>query len=58
MDSEKLRPKHDWPWTYGTEALTELFEMGYRDIDDLKNPRRYVPRHFRPPLLTLKFAQR
>lgn len=35
--SDRLQPKAKWQWSYGTEELTELFEMGFRDLDDLKN---------------------
>jgi hypothetical protein len=37
-------PLEPWEWKYGTEALTELFEMGYRDITELEDPPRHVPR--------------
>ena len=28
----------NWKWKLGTEALTELWEMGYKDLTDLQNP--------------------
>ena len=28
----------DWKWNLGTEALTEIWEMGYTDPTDLQNP--------------------
>jgi len=35
----KLRePPADWRWQLGTEALTEIWDMGYKDLEDLKNP--------------------
>jgi len=36
---EKMRedPK-EWEWTLGSEALTEIWDMGYRDLSDLQNP--------------------
>ncbi|KAK7040176.1 hypothetical protein VNI00_009982 [Paramarasmius palmivorus] len=36
---QKLRESpEEWPWKYGTEPLTEIWEMGYRDLDDLQRP--------------------
>ncbi|KAK7063916.1 UDP-glucose 4-epimerase [Favolaschia claudopus] len=38
---EKLRePTEDWPHTLGSESLTEIWGMGYRDLSDLQNPFR------------------
>lgn len=36
---KKMReePK-DWEWALGSEPLTEIWEMGYRDLRDLQNP--------------------
>lgn len=35
----KMRlPPQEWEWNLGTEALTEIWEMGYRDLQDLENP--------------------
>ncbi|KAJ7103182.1 THO complex subunit 1 transcription elongation factor-domain-containing protein [Mycena belliarum] len=35
----KMRdPPAEWPWRLGTEPLTEIWDMGYRDLDDLQNP--------------------
>ena len=31
-------PPVDWKWNLGTEALTEIWEMGYKDLTDLQNP--------------------
>ncbi|KAJ7687342.1 hypothetical protein B0H17DRAFT_684554 [Mycena rosella] len=31
-------PPADWPWMLGTEPLSEIWEMGYRDLYDLQNP--------------------
>ncbi|ESK93415.1 udp-glucose epimerase [Moniliophthora roreri MCA 2997] len=28
----------EWPWKYGSEPLTEIWEMGYMDLDDLQRP--------------------
>ncbi|EIN12840.1 hypothetical protein PUNSTDRAFT_97766 [Punctularia strigosozonata HHB-11173 SS5] len=28
----------EWPHALGSEALTEIWEMGYRDLDDLQRP--------------------
>jgi hypothetical protein len=28
----------DWEWRLGSEPLTEIWDMGYRDLDDLRNP--------------------
>lgn len=36
---EKLgEPREDWPHTLGSEPLTEIWQMGFRDLDDLENP--------------------
>jgi hypothetical protein len=35
----KLRePLEDWPHKLGSEPLTEIWEMGYRNLHDLQNP--------------------
>jgi len=35
----KLRePPRPWEWALGSEALTEIWEMGYRDLSDLQTP--------------------
>ncbi|KAF8913231.1 THO complex subunit 1 transcription elongation factor-domain-containing protein [Gymnopilus junonius] len=31
-------PPEEWKWKYGTEPLTEIWEMGYARLDDLKLP--------------------
>lgn len=28
--------KKDWGWNLGTEAVTEVWEMGYRELEDLE----------------------
>ena len=33
----KVDPE-EWPHRYGTAALTEIWEMGYRDLSDLEHP--------------------
>ncbi|KAK0500742.1 THO complex subunit 1 transcription elongation factor-domain-containing protein [Armillaria luteobubalina] len=36
---QKMRePPEDWKWKYGSEYLTDVWEMGYRDLDDLAYP--------------------
>ena len=36
---EKMQhPPSDWRWMLGTEALTEIWEMGYTSLYDLQNP--------------------
>ncbi|KAK0199086.1 THO complex subunit 1 transcription elongation factor-domain-containing protein [Armillaria mellea] len=36
---QKMRePPEDWRWKYGSEYLTDVWEMGYRDLDDLAFP--------------------
>jgi hypothetical protein len=32
---ELMTPPEKWDWSYGTEALTEIWEMGYRGVEDL-----------------------
>ncbi|KAF8215799.1 THO complex subunit 1 transcription elongation factor-domain-containing protein [Mycena galopus ATCC 62051] len=35
----KMRePAKEWPWALGSESLTEIWAMGYRDLTDLQNP--------------------
>jgi hypothetical protein len=35
----KMRePTEEWPWRLGSEPLTEIWDMGYRDLSDLQNP--------------------
>ncbi|KAJ6575486.1 UDP-glucose 4-epimerase [Mycena capillaripes] len=35
----KMRePTEEWPWRLGSEPLTEIWDMGYRDLLDLQNP--------------------
>ncbi|KAJ7109844.1 UDP-glucose epimerase [Mycena epipterygia] len=31
-------PTAEWPWMLGSEPLTEIWDMGYRDLRDLQNP--------------------
>ncbi|KAG2022699.1 UDP-glucose epimerase [Coprinopsis cinerea AmutBmut pab1-1] len=36
---DELRTQPEpWKWAYGTEPLTEIWEMGYRSLYDLENP--------------------
>ncbi|TFK41974.1 THO complex subunit 1 transcription elongation factor-domain-containing protein [Crucibulum laeve] len=36
---ENMRvPPEDWKWRLGSEPLTEIWDMGYRDLWDLQNP--------------------
>jgi hypothetical protein len=36
---KKLRePPEDWRWDLGTEPLTDIWAMGFRDLQDLQNP--------------------
>ncbi|KAF8079193.1 THO complex subunit 1 transcription elongation factor-domain-containing protein [Lyophyllum atratum] len=38
-ERQKMRePPKDWPWSHGSEALTEIWEMGCRGLEDLENP--------------------
>ncbi|KAH9486400.1 THO complex subunit 1 [Psilocybe cubensis] len=38
-DREQLRkPPSEWQWKMGTEALTEIWDMGYTNLEDLKMP--------------------
>ncbi|KAK2461523.1 hypothetical protein APHAL10511_005986 [Amanita phalloides] len=37
---EMTEPPEDWPWSLGSEPLTEIWEMGYRDLQDLQTPFR------------------
>ena len=40
-----------WPHRYGSAPLTEIWEMGYRDLWDLQHPFQCVFRSFQPWLL-------
>jgi hypothetical protein len=31
-------PLKDWKWDFGTEPLTEIWGMGFRELQDLQNP--------------------
>jgi hypothetical protein len=35
--AEMRENPEDWKWKMGTEPLTEIWEMGYRGLDDLRN---------------------
>lgn len=36
---QKMRePSDEWPWRLGSEPLTEIWDMGYRNLLDLQNP--------------------
>ncbi|KAG5652065.1 hypothetical protein H0H81_006420 [Sphagnurus paluster] len=38
-ERQKMRePPEDYPWSHGSEALTEIWEMGCRGLYDLENP--------------------
>ncbi|KAI6048069.1 THO complex subunit 1 transcription elongation factor-domain-containing protein [Pisolithus marmoratus] len=41
--TKELREKRredpeDWAWSLGSESLTDIWQMGYRDLTDLQNP--------------------
>ena len=42
----------EWPYSLGSAPLTEIWEMGYRDLSDLENPFQYVRSTLRPVLLS------
>ena len=44
--SEMQKPPESWQWSLGTEPLTEIWEMGYRDLSDLERPFQYVSTFF------------
>ncbi|KAF8347064.1 THO complex subunit 1 transcription elongation factor-domain-containing protein [Amanita rubescens] len=35
-----IESPEDWPWSLGSEPLTDVWEMGYRDLQDLQMPFR------------------
>jgi hypothetical protein len=37
-----VKLKEDWPHRLGSEALTEVWDMGYRSLEDLQMPFRYL----------------
>lgn len=36
--SKRKEGPESWKWNLGSESLTEIWEMGYRDLSDLQNP--------------------
>ncbi|KAG0703685.1 THO complex subunit 1 transcription elongation factor-domain-containing protein [Suillus ampliporus] len=36
--SKRQEDPEPWKWNLGSESLTEIWEMGYRDLSDLQNP--------------------
>ncbi|KAG2136507.1 THO complex subunit 1 transcription elongation factor-domain-containing protein [Suillus bovinus] len=36
--SNRKKAPEPWKWNLGSESLTEIWEMGYRDLSDLQNP--------------------
>ncbi|KAG1839472.1 THO complex subunit 1 transcription elongation factor-domain-containing protein [Suillus tomentosus] len=36
--SNRKKAPESWKWNLGSESLTEIWEMGYRDLSDLQNP--------------------
>ncbi|KAK0466275.1 THO complex subunit 1 transcription elongation factor-domain-containing protein [Desarmillaria tabescens] len=51
---QKMRePPEDWKWKYGSEYLTDVWEMGYRDLDDLAFP--FKPGEVKDFVKRLKF---
>ncbi|KAG1779569.1 THO complex subunit 1 transcription elongation factor-domain-containing protein [Suillus placidus] len=36
--SNRKESPESWKWNLGSESLTEIWEMGYRDLSDLQNP--------------------
>jgi hypothetical protein len=46
----------DWQHKYGSESLTEIWEMGYRDLRDLENPFESVFAHLSSIFLSLTFG--
>ena len=39
---ELQKPPEPWPWSLGSEPLTEVWEMGYRELYDLQRPFKCV----------------
>lgn len=42
-ETEEVRKKmrqepEPWPYSHGTQALSEIWDLGYRDLRDLENP--------------------
>lgn len=37
LRGQMRKPRENWPYLLGTEPLTEIWEMGYRGLDDLEN---------------------
>lgn len=36
-------PPKVWPWDLGTEPLSEIWALGYRDLQNLENPFELSP---------------
>ena len=41
--TEMMADPEEWEHKFGTAPLTEIWEMGYRDLTDLQRPFQYVP---------------
>ncbi|KAI6154052.1 THO complex subunit 1 transcription elongation factor-domain-containing protein [Pisolithus tinctorius] len=38
LREKRREDPEDWTWSLGSESLTEIWQMGYRDLTDLQNP--------------------
>ncbi|KAF8559888.1 UDP-glucose 4-epimerase [Imleria badia] len=38
MRVKRREEPQEWQWSLGSQPLTEIWEMGYRDLSDLQNP--------------------
>ncbi|KAI6012615.1 THO complex subunit 1 transcription elongation factor-domain-containing protein [Pisolithus orientalis] len=38
LRGKRREDPEDWTWSLGSESLTEIWQMGYRDLTDLQNP--------------------
>ncbi|KAI6133645.1 THO complex subunit 1 transcription elongation factor-domain-containing protein [Pisolithus croceorrhizus] len=38
LREKRREDPEEWPWSLGSESLTDIWQMGYRDLTDLQNP--------------------
>ncbi|KAF8131614.1 THO complex subunit 1 transcription elongation factor-domain-containing protein [Boletus edulis] len=38
LRSKRRQEPEEWQWSLGSQPLTEIWEMGYRDLSDIQNP--------------------
>lgn len=46
LRAKRREEPEGWKWSLGSQPLTEIWEMGYRDLPDLQNPFQLSCRRF------------